>query len=175
MAQGETLSESLEDYLEAIYRLILAKNAARVKDIAAALKVRYPSVTVAVGALEKKGLISHERYGGITLTKTGYAEAVRITERHRLLKAFFSQVLGCQEGIADETACRVEHALPAPVFARLAQFVKYLYVSHEDPEEWIRSFTRFVREGDGVGKGSGAIDRYFDGTGLELEGETHDD
>ncbi len=175
MTSGEVLSESLEDYLEAIYRLILEKNTARVKDIAAALKVRYPSVTVAVAALEKRGLITHERYGGINLTKAGYEAAAEVTERHRLLRGFFANVLGCQPSVADETACRVEHALPSPVFVRLTQFIKYLYVSHEDPEGWIRSFSRFVEGEVGVGDGKNAMDRYFDGTGFELEGEPHDD
>ena len=66
-------------------------------------------------------------------------------------------------------------ALPSPVFVRLTQFIKYLYVSHEDPEGWIRSFSRFVEGEVGVGDGKNAMDRYFDGTGFELEGEPHDD
>lgn len=175
MTSGEELSESLEDYLEAIYRLILEKNTARVKDIASALKVRYPSVTAAVSALEKKGLITHERYGGINLTKQGYDCAVQVSERHRLLQGFFAGVLGCQPSLADETACRVEHALTAPVFTRLVQFIKYLYVSHEDPEAWIAAFTRFADGAEGKGASKPDMDRYFDGTGFSLQGESHDD
>lgn len=181
MNQGQELSESLEDYLEAIYRLILEKNAARVKDIAGALKVRYPSVTAALGVLEKRGLIHHERYGGVTLSKAGYAAAVDVTERHRLLRGFFSNVLGCNPIVADETACRVEHVLPGDVFSRLTQFIKYLYVSHDDPEEWIREFSRFA-EGEGAAANEDAdngvktaMKDYFSGTTFVLEGETHDD
>lgn len=174
MTRGYELSESLEDYLEAIYRLILESDGARVKDIAEALGVRKPSVTVALSALEKRGLIIHERYGGVTLTKEGYDTAVSITERHRLLRGFFANVLGCQAAVADETACRVEHALPAPVFTRLAQFVKYLYVSREDPEAWIADFRRFAEGGEGKKVGPADMERYFDGTGFVLEGEGND-
>jgi len=175
MVSDEGLSESLEDYLEAIYRLILEKDSARVKDIAAALKVRNPSVTVAVGALERRGLITHERYGGISLTKAGYDAAVGITERHRLLRGFFANVLGCKAAVADEAACRAEHALPNAVFNRLAQFVKYLYVSHEDPGKWIAEFARFAEGPEGKAAGKAEMERYFDGTGFVLEGDTHDD
>ena len=78
MKRTEILTESLEDYLESIYRNIVNKNAARVKDIAADLGVRYPSVTSALKALEKKGLINYEPYGIITLTSEGLAIALRM-------------------------------------------------------------------------------------------------
>ena len=54
------LSQSLEDYLEMVHILRLANGIARVKDIAAALSVKMPSVAkamieLAVWNLPKKG------------------------------------------------------------------------------------------------------------------------
>ena len=48
------LSESLEDYLEAILIMTRDKNSVRPKDIADMLKVTGPSVTVALKSLAQK-------------------------------------------------------------------------------------------------------------------------
>ena len=52
------LSQSLEDYLEMVHMLRLANGIARVRDIAAALKVKMPSVAKAVIELKKQGLVT---------------------------------------------------------------------------------------------------------------------
>ena len=51
------LSQSLEDYLEMVHMLRLANGIARVKDIAAALTVKMPSVAKAMIELKKLGLV----------------------------------------------------------------------------------------------------------------------
>ena len=51
MATTEPLSQSLEDYLEAIFHLIQENRVARVKDVAARLSVQMPSVTGALRSL----------------------------------------------------------------------------------------------------------------------------
>lgn len=174
METREELTESLEDYLEAIYGIILRKNAVRVKEIATELKVRYPSVTSALKALEKRGLINYEPYGTITLTKTGHETAIQITEKHRLLKSFFSTVLGVDNETADETACRIEHVISREVYIRLVRFVKFMYLSHESTETWLRDFRRFVKTDTPEIVGPHCMEDYFDGTGFELEGEHHE-
>ncbi|WP_290740111.1 metal-dependent transcriptional regulator [Fibrobacter sp. UBA3718] len=65
------LSQSLEDYLEMVHMLRLANGIARVRDIAAALKVKMPSVAKAVIELKKLGLVTQEPYSGIELTSEG--------------------------------------------------------------------------------------------------------
>ena len=59
MTQTETLSESLEDYLETIFLLIRDKSVARSRDIAARLKVSRPSVTGALQALSSRALVNY--------------------------------------------------------------------------------------------------------------------
>ena len=44
----ETLSQCLEDYLEAIYIINLNKKVVRVKEVAEFLNVKYPSVVDAI-------------------------------------------------------------------------------------------------------------------------------
>lgn len=168
------LTESLEDYLESIYRNIVSKNAARVKDIAADLGVRYPSVTSALKTLEKKRLVNYEPYGIITLTKEGLAIALRITERHRLLKAFFSQALDIDLDTADETACRLEHVIPTVIFERLVQFVKFFYLSQEGNDSWQDRFRVFMEANPVDISCPECIEDFFDGTGFYREGGSHE-
>lgn len=65
------LTQSLEDYLEMVHMLRLANGLARVKDIAAALGVKMPSVAKAMVELKKMGLVRQEPYSGVELTEEG--------------------------------------------------------------------------------------------------------
>ena len=65
------LTESLEDYLEAIYVHLQEKKVVRVKDLMKHFNYKSSSVNTAVGQLKKKGLVDHEKYGYIDLTTEG--------------------------------------------------------------------------------------------------------
>jgi DtxR family Mn-dependent transcriptional regulator len=169
---NDDLSEALEDYLEVIYRIILKNSAVRVKDIAAELKVKNPSVTSALQALKKRALINYEPYGIITLTKAGLETALKTTEKHRLLKNFLSHVLGIQPSTANDTACRMEHVIPHDVYVKLVQFIKYLYVTQGDDGQWVAEFRAFAAKDSTRSVDSGNLEKYFHGTGFTIEGET---
>jgi DtxR family Mn-dependent transcriptional regulator len=64
----------------------------------------------------------------VTLTPEGGLVAERIIHRHEVLKDFIHRVLGVEERIAEEDACRMEHAASQPVLDRLAQFVDFIRV-----------------------------------------------
>jgi DtxR family Mn-dependent transcriptional regulator len=168
------LTEALEDYLEAIYRIIVKKNGVRVKDIAEALKVRNPSVTSALKSLEKRNLINYEPYGIISLTKAGLEVALRVTEKHRLFKYFFMNILGIDQATADATACRMEHIIPRPVYVRLLQFVKYLYTTDTCGADLMGGFNAFKATGNQDTDVPVSLDDYFEGTGFNLPEGTHE-
>ena len=69
MTESVQLSASLEDYIEAIYHIIGEKQVARGKDISSRLEVSGASVTEALRALAKKGLINYAPYEVITMTR----------------------------------------------------------------------------------------------------------
>lgn len=168
MKQDSELTEALEDYLEAIYKIILKKNGVRVKDIAAELKVRNPSVTSAMKALEKRGLINYEPYGIISLTRTGLEIALKITEKHRLFKHFFMNVLGVDRATADSTACRMEHIVPRNVYARLLQFIRYIHLADSCGGDVVAGFAAY-RATDALENGAvQPLDEYFEGTGFDI-------
>jgi DtxR family transcriptional regulator, Mn-dependent transcriptional regulator len=120
------LSESLEDYLEAILNLSDASGITRAKDVAGALGVAKSSVTGALRQLAAKGLVNYRPYEYITLTKKGRSEAGRVAGKHGVLKRFFVDVMGIEPDMAQEAACRTEHALEPPVMSRLVQFVDFV-------------------------------------------------
>ena len=169
MQTKEGLSESLEDYLETIYNIIVEKTAVRVKDIAATMNVRYPSVTAALKVLEKRGFINYEPYGIISLTKLGLDVALDVSERHRLLQTFFENTLGIDSAIANQNACRMEHVLSREVYDRFVQFVKFVYVSQDKNTSLIQEFNNFSASKDGKKPTAKGLEKYFDGTGFDLK------
>ena len=117
------LSQSLEDYLEMVHMLRLANGIARVKDIAAALSVKMPSVAKAILELKKLGLVTQEPYSGVELTEEGRKAAADVLNHHILLKGFLIR-LGVSEAIADKDACSMEHILSAETLSTIEDFMK---------------------------------------------------
>jgi DtxR family Mn-dependent transcriptional regulator len=79
MTNIKPLSESQEDYLEAIFALMQQKGAARVKDVAQSMNVASASVNKAVASLTLGGYIEHERYELIKLTQKGERKAREVS------------------------------------------------------------------------------------------------
>ncbi len=154
MARALSLTASLEDYLEAIFHLENKDKVARSKDIAGALGVARPSVTGALRTLAGKGLVNYEPYGLITLTEAGRREARRIAEKHRIIESFFVDVLGVDGELAEQAACKAEHALGPVVVERLLAFTTFLKeTAGSEPgiiERFKRSAARMRRKGTGL-------------------------
>lgn len=147
MKEKERLSASLEDYIETIYHIIESKLVARSKYIAEDMKVSRASVTEALRALGKKGLINYEPYEAITLTEEGKIVAEDVIFRHESLKRFFIEVLAIDEGISEEAACKVEHTAPPEVIEKMVQFTKFMQVCPRAGSELIEGFAEFCKKG----------------------------
>lgn len=111
MKKTTRLSPSMEDYLEAIYQLEKRNRVARVKEIAELLNVRMPSVTGAVKNLKDRGLVDYEKNSYINLSQQGLEIARSIRGRHAVLRDFLEEILLLEPDIADQEACRIEHAI----------------------------------------------------------------
>jgi DtxR family transcriptional regulator, Mn-dependent transcriptional regulator len=136
MVDPNALSSSMEDYLEAIFHIVSEKQAARAKDIARRLNVNNSSVTGALRSLSEKGFINYAPYDLITLTKKGKEHAKNVVRRHRALNAFFVEVLGAEPGEAEETACKMEHAISPDILERLIRFVAFFEMFPRGGQEW---------------------------------------
>jgi len=146
MSKTISLSASLEDYIEAIAHIVDEKKVARGKDIAKRLKVSRASVTEALRALSKKGLVNYEPYEVITLTAKGLEVAGDVIRRHEALKEFFVKVLTIDDTIAEQSACRIEHAAPPEVIDRLIRFVKFIEICPHGGADLIKGFNEYCKK-----------------------------
>ena len=112
------IHKSAEDYLEMILRLNEEKGYARSVDIATGLGVSKPSVSVAMKQLREGGYIVMDKDNYITLTDAGMEIAQRIYERHKVLTRMLS-LIGVDEKIAEDDACKVEHDISVQTFTAL--------------------------------------------------------
>ncbi len=147
MKEKTDLSASLEDYIEAIYHIIEEKLVARSKEIAAKLSVSRASVTEALRALSKRGLINYAPYEAITLTDEGKIVAEDVIFRHEALKRFFIEVLAIDTNIAEEGACRIEHSAPPEIIARMISFTEFIKVCPRGGDDLIEGFAEYCAKG----------------------------
>ena len=144
-AQSANLSASLEDYLEAIFNLAGESNIARSKDIAKLLDVSRASVTGALRVLKKKGLANYKPYDYVTLTESGRAAAAEIADKHKILKSFFINVLGVEPDVAQQAACKAEHALGPGIITKLLCFIDFVSHSGENGCDLAGQFQEFCK------------------------------
>jgi DtxR family transcriptional regulator, Mn-dependent transcriptional regulator len=138
--KSKKLSESKEDYLEAIYHIEKENKVARVKEIAESLGVRMPSVTGALKVLAREELVEHSRYGYVELTPQGKKLASAICARHENITLFLMKFLDLDQPTADKDACRIEHAVSPLTFKRLSKLVEFV---EQNPDEAEKIFDRF--------------------------------
>ena len=147
------LSESLQDYLEAVYVAAQRHGVARMKEIASQLGVAKSSVTAGIQALAERDLVNYDPYQYVTLTARGESLGRELVRRHRVLKRFLMRVLSVPEPEADAVACRLEHALKGEVFERFVRFVQFVETRPAPGEALAEGFRAFCTEETG---GAGA-------------------
>jgi DtxR family Mn-dependent transcriptional regulator len=109
--QPETrLSESVEEYLEAIYKLECDGDRVSVSTIAALVDRSQPSVSQMLARLRDQGLVEREKKSGILLTAEGTRQGARLVRRHRLSERLLFDFLRLPWDRVHDEACRLEHA-----------------------------------------------------------------
>jgi DtxR family Mn-dependent transcriptional regulator len=144
LTHAQPLSESLEDYLEAIYHIVAAKQAARATDIGRRMKVKGSSVTGALKCLAERGLVNYAPYDIVTLTAEGTAAARKVAHRHEVLQDFFTSVLAVDDDLASAAACGMEHHVGRDVLERLGCLAQFIAErSHADGGKWLGEFLEY--------------------------------
>lgn len=115
--------ESRQDYLERI--LMLSENGQKVRaiDIATSMNYSKPSVSIALKKLKNDGHIEVDSLGYITLTTKGKEIALATYEKHKMITAIL-MMLGVNEEIAKEDACKIEHDLSDETFLKIKEFLE---------------------------------------------------
>ena len=123
----ENLTDTQQDYLEAVYFLSEKKTGdVQLVDIAKELKVKPPSAIEVIGRLKDMELLEQPRRDKIILTEPGLELAKQLAIKHNTILDFFVNILRVPRVLAEEDACKVEHALGPLTFSRLCDFLEHL-------------------------------------------------
>ncbi len=119
-ADDESLTGPVEDYLKAIYEIGRGSVSVATNDIAQRLELTPASVSGMVRRLADQGLVSYERYRGVTLTASGRRAALRTIRRHRVIESYLSGALNYPWDRVHDEAERLEHAASDELVNRMA-------------------------------------------------------
>ncbi len=134
---GKTLSSSMEDYLEMIYRLTSSKGYTRISDLAIALNVQPPSASKMVQKLADLAYLHYQKYGLIELSNTGKLLGEYLLYRHNIIEKFL-RMLGVVEGILEETE-KIEHNLSKETVNKINCLLNF-FEGNSDIQEKFRNF-----------------------------------
>jgi DtxR family Mn-dependent transcriptional regulator len=111
MPAKDVLSESIEEYLEVLYKLSKEDKQVRTSKISESLNVAPGSVTQMLKKLDSMGYIHYSPYKGAILSEKGYIKAQKVTRKHRILERFLHDVLKIRKEKVHDQACEMEHTL----------------------------------------------------------------
>ncbi len=129
------LSEAVQDYLKAIYKLGQGEEGPVTTSlIAERLEVAPASVTNMVKKLAELRLLEHTPYQGVELTAAGEKIALEIIRHHRLLELYLAETLGYAWDEVHAEADRLEHAISEEFEDRIDQALGFPRVgAHGEP------------------------------------------
>lgn len=132
----ENLTQSIEDYLKAIFELTQKEGRASTTQLAEYLNVTPASVTGMIKKLSTTTppLLEYKKHRGVILTSQGRDIALEILRHHRLLELFLHKVLDYPWDEVDEEADRLEHVISEKFEDRIAKALgNPEYDPHGDP------------------------------------------
>lgn len=128
------LSQAVEDYLKAIYKLQSEDKGASTTRIAEALDVSSASATNMIKRLAKMGLVDYQSYKGASLTASGKKIALEIIRHHRLLELYLLEVMGYSWDEVHEEAEKLEHHISEQFEDKIAELLDNpTHDPHGDP------------------------------------------
>ena len=133
------LTNSMEDYLEMIYRTSIEEGYTRINLLAEALNVQASSVTKMVQKLNKLGLIKYEKYGIIQLTEDGKGIGIFLMKRHKTIEGFL-KLIGLEENILLNTEL-IEHNVTSDALYKI-EMLNSFFQNHPEVLEKYEGYRR---------------------------------
>jgi DtxR family Mn-dependent transcriptional regulator len=129
------LSEAIQDYLKAIYKLQdQTRGRVTITAVAREQRVSPASASAMVKKLAALDLIDHEPYRGAQLTDAGERVALEVIRHHRLLELYLAQTLGLHIDAVHEEADRLEHVISEELESRIDSALGFpTHDPHGDP------------------------------------------
>jgi DtxR family transcriptional regulator, Mn-dependent transcriptional regulator len=128
-------SQSVEDYLKAIYKLENEKEGGvSTSRLAEEMGVASASVTNMVKRLSELGLVHYESYYGSKLTDSGEKIALEIIRHHRLLELYLKEMMGYSWDEVHDEAEKLEHHISEQFEDKIAEMLDHpIFDPHGDP------------------------------------------
>ncbi len=130
------LTHTEENYLKAIYHLEISseKKETSTNTIAENLAIKPATVTAMLKKLNDKKYISYQKYGKVSLSKTGKDIALQIIRKHRLWEVFLVDKLGFTWDEVHEIAEQLEHIRSSKLTDKLDEYLNFpAFDPHGDP------------------------------------------
>jgi DtxR family Mn-dependent transcriptional regulator len=105
------LSAAVQDYVREIYKLQTESGHVKTSTLAQRMGVTPPSATAMMKKLASQGLVDHQPYRGVRLTRAGQRIALELLRHHRLLELYLARTLDLGIDAVHAEADRLEHAL----------------------------------------------------------------
>ncbi len=132
----DNLTQSVEDYLKAIYDLTLDQGRASTSQISQRMGVTPASVTGMLKRLAANDppLLDYHKHRGVALTPEGESVALELIRHHRLLELYLHERLGYTWDEVHAEADRLEHVISEDFEERIAKVLgDPLHDPHGDP------------------------------------------
>lgn len=111
MAEQYQASESVENFLKAVYALQPTDGRVSTNDLSERLGISAPSVTDMAQRMMNEGLVDYQKYRGVRLTGDGERIALHVVRRHRLIELFLVRELDYPLADVHAEAEALEHAV----------------------------------------------------------------
>ncbi len=118
-------TESIEDYLKAIYDIQKEMGKVSTNSLSEKLNVAPASVTSMIKKLSLKKLLTHKRYQGVKLTKAGQRIALEVIRHHRLIELYLQEALGVPWDLVHNEAEKWEHVISEDLEERIDKKLGY--------------------------------------------------
>ena len=127
ITSGSSRSQSVEDFLKAIYALQEDGDRVSTNALADMLNITASAVTGMAQRLVDEGTVDYLKYRGVRLTDAGRQVALKMLRRHRLIELYLVQDLGYQLHEVHDEAEALEHTVSD-------RFVEAIAVKMDNPQ-----------------------------------------
>lgn len=127
-------SQTIENYLKALYKLSLHSEEISTTDIAHHMDVTLPTVNSMVKKLSDLDFIIYKKYKPLIMSDLGRKEAALIIRKHRLTEMYLVEKMGFGWEEVHEIAEQIEHIKSPYFFNRIDDILGYpKYDPHGSP------------------------------------------
>lgn len=118
------ITHSAAHHLLAILELTKSRGYARVSDVAKHLDITTGSASTNLKSLKTRGYVQEDENKFLLLSEEGRLLTEGILARRKILKSFFTEVLGVPETVAEIDSCKTEHLFSNETTSRMESFAK---------------------------------------------------